>query len=128
MPLSNRVIALGVSYCLLAGALPAYASHPIVDASGSDGIPRRRVSYTGLDLDTAAGADRMLRLLRSAAEQVCEPLQGRELPRRRRWQECYAQALADGVRQINHPQVTVAYRAFVSTTMLPPPPHPDSAR
>jgi UrcA family protein len=125
MSSSNRVIALGVSYCLLAGALPAYASPAIVDVSGPDGVLRRRVDYAGLDLNTAAGADRMLRLLKSAAEQVCEPLQGRELARQRLWQLCYAQALADGVRQVNRPRVTVVYQAFVSTATLP---HPDSAR
>jgi UrcA family protein len=125
MPSWNRVIALGVSYCLLASALPAYAAQDIVDVSGSDGVQRRRVDYAGLDLNTAAGADRMLRLLRSAAEQVCEPLQGRELARWQAWRACYAQALADGVRQVNHPHVTAVYQAYVSTAMLP---HADSER
>jgi len=115
---SIRVVALVAFCCLVGGALSACALHAVEDASWSDGIPRKRVSYAGLDLNSAAGAGILLHRLKAAAWQVCAPLDGSELAQHRRWRACYTRALAEAVRQVNHPMVTAQYQASVPTAML----------
>jgi len=89
----------------------------VVDAPGSDALPQRRVSYAGLNLDSAAGARMLLRRLEAAAEQVCERPDQRDLAQQQRFHACYAQALADAVRQVNHRQLTVLYQASTGSAM-----------
>lgn len=115
---SNRAAVLGVWCCLLACALAACASFAPIDASRFDGIPSKRVSYADLDLNSAAGVRVLLHRLKWAAAEVCAPLEGWELRQNRSWHACYAHALADGVRQVNHPMLTVLYHASVRTAML----------
>jgi UrcA family protein len=118
MPQSHRVPAQLVACGLLACALGACASQARIDASATDGIPQRRVSYADLDLESRAGARVLLRRLKVAADQVCELPNQRDLAQHLRWRECYAHALAEAVRQVNRSQLTTLYRASVPTPML----------
>ncbi len=76
------------------------------------------MSYADLNLNTAAGARVLLSRLKTAAAEVCAPFQVRDLRQNLLWHACYAQALAEGVRQVNHPMVTVLYHASVPTAIL----------
>jgi UrcA family protein len=117
MRLSRRIVVTGVSCGVVLCALPACAARTVVDTSVPDGLPQQRVSYAGLDLNTAAGARILLRRLGAAAEQVCARPDQRDLAQLPRFRECYAHAVADGVRQVNQRQLTVLYQASSSTAV-----------
>jgi UrcA family protein len=89
----------------------------VQDAPKSEWVRQKRVSYAGLDLDSDAGARTLIRRLKSAAEQVCEPLAGERLEQKQRWRECYEHALTHAVRDLNHPQVTLLYEGAAKRPM-----------
>jgi UrcA family protein len=80
----------------------------ICAASGSAALaaePSQRltkiVHYGDLNLDSEQGARALYARLRGAARQVCSPLESIEMARRRQWQECFNNAVADAVGQVN---------------------------
>ncbi len=115
----NRFYALSASCCFLAFELSGCVSGAAQNLPNSEGVLQKSVSYVGLDLNSVTGAQVLLRRLKSAAEQVCEPLEGHGLVQRYHWRECYERALADAVRQVNHPQVTMLYDASEKKPMFP---------
>lgn len=115
----NRFYALSASCCLLAFESSGCASSAVQNLPSSEGVLQKRVSYAGLDLSSVTGAQILLRRLKSAAEQVCEPFEGQRLEQKYRWRECYERALANAVRQVNHPQVTMLYEASAKKPMFP---------
>jgi UrcA family protein len=113
-----RILMQGVSCCLLVALLPGCASRAVTEPVASDGLLRQRVNYAGLDLNSAAGARMLLHRLQAAAEQVCERPDHRDLAQQQRFHACYAQALAEGVRQVNRREVTALYQAATTTAMI----------
>jgi UrcA family protein len=107
---SNRFYALSAACFLLTPALSGCVSGSARDWPDSGEFLQKRVSYAGLDLNTDAGARVLFRRLKSASEQVCEPLEGQRLDQHQLWRKCVDRALADAVRQVNRPQVTVLYQ------------------
>jgi UrcA family protein len=115
---SNRIYAPTASCCLLAFVLFGCVSRAVSDLSHSEGVPQKKVSYAGLDLNSEEGARILFRRLKFAAGQVCEPLEGQRLEQKQRWRECYERALANAVTQVNYPQVTMLYQASVETPLF----------
>ena len=115
----NRFYALSVSCCFLAFESTGCVSSAVQNLPNSEGVLQKRVSYAGLDLNSVTGAQILLHRLKSAAEQVCEPFDGQRLEQKYRWHECYERALANAIREVNHPQVTMLYEASERKPMFP---------
>jgi UrcA family protein len=64
------------------------------------------VHYGDLNLDSEEGARVLYARLRSAAREVCAPLEGLDITSRRLWQSCFDYAVANAVRQVD--KITVS--------------------
>ena len=115
----NRFYVLSMSCCLLAFESSGCVSSAVQTLPNADGVLEKRVSYAGLDLDSSTGAEVLLRRLKAAAGQVCEPFDGERLEQKYRWHECYERALTNAIREVNHPQVTMLYEASEKKPMFP---------
>lgn len=71
------------------------------------------VAYGDLNIDSDQGAKVLYARLRSAARDVCFPLESRDLVRNR-WQRCFAAAVASAVAQVNAVRVTALHNRAVS--------------
>jgi UrcA family protein len=78
--------------------------------------PTIRVSYGDLNLDSREGAKVFYARVRSAAQSVCSPLEGRALSLQRFWHACIDDALAAAVAQVDKPNVTALHNQNVSGT------------
>ena len=61
----------------------------------------KTVHFGDLNLDTEQGAQTLYVRLRSAAKQVCAPIESIELSRRLVWETCINNAVADAVQQVD---------------------------
>jgi UrcA family protein len=59
------------------------------------------VHYGDLNLDSEQGAQALYARLRSAARQVCSPLESAEMSRQRQWEKCFNNAVANAVGQVD---------------------------
>ncbi len=75
--------------------------------------PSKTVTYGDLNLDTEQGAKVLYARLRRAAEDVCLPLEGRDLARRSNWQRCFDNAVTSAVAQVNKTTVTALHNQTV---------------
>ena len=99
----GRVAVLAA--CLLAGSLGvAQAATP-----GTD-VPQIAVSYSDLDLSTAAGTHELYKRIADAAREVCPYPNARALAEFEINHSCREAAIAKAVREINSPAL-VALRA-----------------
>jgi UrcA family protein len=69
------------------------------------------VHFADLDLNNPAGVRALFGRLRGAAEQVCAPLQGRDLSSTWAYHRCVRDALARAVAQVDQPDLSAYYRA-----------------
>ena len=74
----------------------------------------KTVTYGDLNLDTAQGASVLYARLRHAAQQVCSPLESKELSLRSAWQSCVNNALTSAVTQVNKPTVTALHNQSIN--------------
>jgi UrcA family protein len=105
--LPSLIATLLVAFAGFAKAGGAAAAEPPAALS-------KKVSYADLNLDSQEGAHVLYTRLRYAAEEVCEPFDGRELSRRSVWRTCVSNALASAVAQINKPKVTALHNQSVN--------------
>jgi UrcA family protein len=74
----------------------------------------KKVTYGDLNLDNEVGAKALYNRIRSAAKEVCAPLESKELARRIYWQTCVHQAVTSAVEQVNRPMVTAVHNHTVN--------------
>jgi UrcA family protein len=115
----NLFYALSMSCCFLAFESTGCVSSAVQTLPNSEEVLQKKVSYAGLDLNSVTGAQILLHRLNSAVEQVCEPFDGQRLEQKYLWHECHERALANAIREVNHPQVTMLYEASERKTMFP---------
>jgi len=72
--------------------------------------------YGDLNLDSVQGAKMLYTRLRAAAQQVCSPLESKELSRRGLWLTCVSDALAAAVKQVNKPMLTAVHSQNVRSS------------
>jgi UrcA family protein len=72
------------------------------------------VAYGDLNLDAEQGAKVLYARLRSAAQSVCYPLEGRDLSRKSRWQSCFDTAVASAVAQVNKTTVSALHNQTIN--------------
>jgi UrcA family protein len=112
--MNNRFhMALAAIACGIALTTP-------VTADQSDGEPLTKVViYADLNLNGAAGAQVLYGRLRMAAAQVCAPFKGDSLREKTKWRECFGQALARSVAQIDEPVLTAYHLSRTDKTEPP---------
>jgi UrcA family protein len=86
--------------CVASGAaLAAEPSQPLT----------KIVHYGDLNLDSEQGAKVLYARLRGAARDVCIPLESVGMTHQRLWQNCFDNAVANAVRQINKTTVSALH-------------------
>jgi UrcA family protein len=102
MNTSNRYIAIAV----FALAASAFGPAPAI-AAGTDGPALlKHVSYDDLDLSREPGARKLYQRIKSAAEGVCAPFNGRGLSQYMNQVNCVTSAIERAVKQVNEPMLT----------------------
>ena len=74
------------------------------------------VSYGDLNLDSEQGARVLYARIRNAAEDVCSPLEGRDLSEKKLWQSCFDKAVANAVERVDKSRVTALHNQTVTHT------------
>jgi UrcA family protein len=69
--------------------------------------PSVTVNYADLDLTKPAGAKTLYDRLKRAARNVCHPYDSNQM--RKRWRECYDQAIANAVADVDRPMLTALH-------------------
>jgi UrcA family protein len=86
--------------------LPAWSQ-----AGELGGVQTRVVSYSGLDLNSPAGARILYSRLRAAAYSACDAAESANTSARTSDDPCMRKALGDAVASVNRPQLTELYVA-----------------
>jgi UrcA family protein len=84
------------------GSLSAVA----VAIQPGDDPPARRVNYADLNLATSSGAEALYARIKSAAAEVCEPVNARALKSFLISRRCAEQAVSRAVAYVNAPALT----------------------
>jgi UrcA family protein len=101
-----------VTAALLFATLSALAFSIRAAAATPDGSAlQKKVSYADLDLSKPQGIEKLYGRLRSASHDVCQPLEGRALDLRARWQSCVSTSMADAVNLVNNSTLTAYHLA-----------------
>jgi UrcA family protein len=69
----------------------------------------KTVHYGDLNLDSEQGAKVLYARMRSAARDVCAPLEGLDMSRRRLWQNCFDSAVANAVVKVDKTMVSALH-------------------
>lgn len=102
--MSRRLHLAIATAAALAIAAPAFAQNETTRTQ------ERVVTYGDLNLNSAAGADALVRRIDNAAEQVCGSNDGRTNTRQARInRNCETEATENGVYDTNHPVVIARY-------------------
>ena len=111
MSSNKQSIVLGARsrVAILAAVLGALSLSATLPAQASDA--RVTVDFTDLNLSRAADVDTLYARLQRAADEVCQRNNGREHYQRRKYRECYAEAMERAVSGINAVQLTKLHAA-----------------
>lgn len=92
---------------VMIGALMAAGAQLAVAEQDSLGVQlSTTVNYAELDLSEPQAIEILHRRLSNAAEQVCAPLEGRELWKLREHRQCVSGALSQAIESIDRPMLT----------------------
>lgn len=80
-------------------------------------VATRRVNFADLDLTRSAGVAVLYARIKSAAGEVCEPVNARALESVERSHRCTEQAIARAVADVNAPALTSYYLAKTRQTI-----------
>lgn len=93
----------------IAATLAITLAAPAVQAAEPAAVLTKVVAYGDLDVNSPMGAQVLYARVRSAAREVCQPLEGRDLKTKLAWRQCYDSALNGAVRGIHQPALTALY-------------------
>src|SRR5437868_14257171 len=109
---SNASRPVSPSSRILFTAIGAAAMSLFAIGSHATESPRQvTVHYDGVDLAQSGNAAQLYSRLRSAAKQVCEEPDGRQLRKVEMYRACYSKAMADAVATVDHANVTELFRS-----------------
>jgi UrcA family protein len=107
---TQRLTRAGIAALALCTCLVAYS------ASAEPKLNSQSVSYADLDLSKPAGAQTLYKRIKKAARRVCGPVDNyTHVTPSRRFRECYEQAIADAVAQVDRPSLTAVHREKTSS-------------
>lgn len=72
----------------------------------SDSVPMKTVTYGDLNLANPQGIEQLYRRIVGAAQQVCEPLNGRSFVEKQQFSTCNRQSIARAVAAVDQPALT----------------------
>ena len=75
------------------------------------------VRFADLNMNTAAGVERLYARIKGAAEYACHDLDDRQLVNRQQYQTCKTDAIAGAVVQVDIPQLTSVYSSHNHGTL-----------
>lgn len=102
--MSRKLYLAAATAALLSFAAPAFAQNETTQPQ------ERVVTYGDLNLNSAAGADALVRRIDNAAEQVCGVNDGRTTTRQAQISRaCERESTQNGVYDTNHPVVIARY-------------------
>jgi len=93
--LTSTVVAMGLGFAGLSVA----------------GEPQATVAYRDLAVSTPQGAAMLYTRIRSAADQICSPLDHGDLPSKAHKNSCMDQVIADAVVRVGEPQLVSVYNS-----------------
>ena len=102
---SHRYIAIAA----FALAASVFGSSAAIAGNFRDTTVIQRVRYNDLDLTREAGAQTLYQRIKSAAQRVCTPLNGRQLVDHMNQHGCVTSAIEQAVKQVNEPMLTRYY-------------------
>jgi UrcA family protein len=79
---------------------------------------RTVVAFGDLNLDSQQGTRALYARLRNGAEDVCSSFEGRDLFFKRLWQNCFDQAVAAAVVQVNRPSLTTLHSQTIKRSKI----------
>jgi UrcA family protein len=107
---SKSFLAAVAAVCLASVTITAHADEV------ANGVPTRTVHYSGLDINTRAGATVLYARIRNAAQQVCGDADSRQLAVSAAVKACVNRAIYTSVRSVNSPKLTSVYNGQVGAT------------
>ena len=113
--MSKRLVKLlPLAAALALGGL----AHAGTRADLSRDLPSVVVKFGDLDLNTKSGVASLHARLRSAAKQVCSPLDSRVLGLREQFDVCVSEAVTNSVADVGNPNLTRFHRYGRHTSLL----------
>jgi UrcA family protein len=92
--------------CVLAGSLAGPVSALAASSGKLDDLPSRKVKYGDLDLNRDAGVAALFSRIKTAAREVCQPIDVLFLNLVRQQYSCSQDAIARAVADVNAPLLT----------------------
>ena len=123
MRISHRSVARLLAVIALAGA-PLLLRADLAAAAVDEAAPSVTVRYHDLNLNTPAGAASLYARIRRAANEVCHPLESRDLERKQYWDECFNHAVADAVKQVHNRTLSAYHWQRIRGWKTPRDPNP----
>ena len=97
--------------CALLGALASPLSAPAASIGTLDPPPFRIVKFGDLDLHRDAGVAALYSRIKSAAREVCEPMDAATMVLLRLRHDCRQDSIARAIDEVNSPALTSYYWA-----------------
>jgi UrcA family protein len=101
--------------CILAGILASPLSALASTTVALEDQPSRVVKFGDLDLDRESGIATLYSRIRSAAREVCEPMDAALVKLERARFDCRGHAIAKAIADVNSSNLTAYYRARTKT-------------
>jgi UrcA family protein len=107
---SSRLTRAGLAAFAVCTSLIAYS------ASAEPKVKTQAVSYADLDLSKPAGAQTLYKRIKAAARHVCGPVDRYTyVTPSQTFRQCFDQAIADAVAQVDRPSLTALHREETRT-------------
>jgi len=94
---------------MLLAAIAASPLNAFAESPGFDELPARVVRYGDLDLNQKSGVITLYGRIRSAAREVCQPIEEVSIKLLRAKYDCRHDAVARAVAEVNSPALTDYY-------------------
>lgn len=96
-------------FFMLLAAVAASPLNALADSAGFEQTPTRVVRYGDLDLNQQSGVVSLYSRIRSAAREVCEPIEEVSIKLLRAKYDCRQDAVARAVADVNSPALSDYY-------------------
>lgn len=89
----------------------AFASGAAICSAAEGNAPQSTVKYGDLNLSSAQGANALYSRIRIAAQEVCHPLDRRDMASKQLFANCVHKAIANAVSKVDQASLVAVYNA-----------------